>query len=81
MEEAQSGSPCRSGPVDEVMSVVRTQGGEFEKEVEPLPSLLCGWGYEVRLRPPESCASLYSVWLGRPAPHRADQVVYLYQRG
>ena len=40
--ETQAESRLRSGPVDEVMSVVQAQGGEFKKEVEPLPPLLCG---------------------------------------
>ena len=47
--ETQSESPLKSRPIDEVMSVLQAQGGEFEKEVEPLSPLLCEWGSGVRL--------------------------------
>ena len=58
--ETQRESPSRSGPVDEVMSAVQAQRGAFEKEVEPLPSLLCGWGSGVRSTLHGSCTSIYS---------------------
>ena len=58
--ETRSESPSRSGLVDEVMLAVGAQGGEFKKEIEPLPPLICGWGFGVRLRLPGCHTLVYS---------------------
>ena len=70
--ETQSESPSKNGPVDEVISAIQAQGGEFKREVEPMPPLLYGWGSGVRSRLPRSDTSLYSRWPGRPALCRAN---------